>query len=80
MSNTERQRLFRQRHPGYYQRLHANRRAVSDAGIAAMEQEKALSAIAPRVMLMLPAPVETIDIPGMTTIGSAAIPVFVERG
>ena len=36
MSNTERQRLFRERHPGYYQRLHAKRRAATKAAMPAL--------------------------------------------
>jgi len=37
MSNTERQRLFRERHPGYYQRLHAKRRARVKAALPALQ-------------------------------------------
>ena len=67
MSNTERQRLFRERNPGYYGRLHAKRRAK----IAALHAERVSAAqmvAVKREPLMLPAPVETIQIPGMTTI------------
>ncbi|MBC8107759.1 MAG: hypothetical protein H7Z14_14295 [Anaerolineae bacterium] len=66
MSNYERQQLFRERHPGYYQRLHAKRRAAMEARIAAGQALVAQAAT--REPLMLPAPVETIEIPGMTTI------------
>ena len=41
MSNAERQRLFRQRHPGYYQRLHARTRAQAKAGAALILAELA---------------------------------------
>ena len=75
MSNTERQRLFRQRHPGYYKRLHAKRTAAINEGLAI---KAALQAVKP--MLMLPAPVEQIPgfnaLPTMTPIREA---VGVER-
>lgn len=68
MSNTERQRRFRERNPGYYQRLHAKRRAEVQA---LGERRRAIALmLAKPVPLMLPAPVETIEIPGMTTIGT----------
>jgi len=79
MSNAERQREFLRRHPGYYQRYTARRRAVAKA---AREMLPALLAPMPaeaeavaqkRRLLMLPAPVETIQIPGMNTI--EAIPI-----
>src|SRR5688500_4720459 len=70
MSNTERQRQFRERNPGYYQRWHARRRALIKARIAearalaaqplalpAARQPLALPAMP--VRLALPAPVET---------------------
>ena len=68
--NTERQRQFRERNPGYYQRWHARRRAVIKAGLAeararaietlalpAASEPLALPAMP--VRLALPAPVET---------------------
>src|SRR3954453_12308703 len=82
VSNTERQRQFRERHPGYYARLQAQRRAPLKALRAKLEAEKRerfaaeLAALAvKREPLMLPAPVETIEIPGMNTIG--AIPTAI---
>jgi len=73
VSNTERQRQFRERNPGYYTRLRAKRRAEENAIIAAAQ----VMAVKPQP-LMLPAPVETIEIPGMTTIPTVlAVPVFV---
>ncbi len=66
MSNTERQRQFRERNPGYYGRLHRKRNAACNA-FAAMQAARA-AALAqpvpvalpiPAPMLMLPAPVET---------------------
>ena len=65
MSNNERQRLFRERNPGYYGRLHAKRRAAVRALAAARAAAAILVKPAP---VMLPAPVEVIEIPGMTTI------------
>jgi hypothetical protein len=69
MTNTERQRQFRERNPGYYQRLHARRRAKIKAAVAlraAAAQPLALPAAseplalpAMPVRLALPAPVET---------------------
>jgi len=62
-SNAQRQREFRERNPGYYQRLHAKRRADVDARLLATQ---AAAPQASRAPLLLPAPVETIEIPGMT--------------
>jgi hypothetical protein len=69
MTNAERQRRFREEHPGYYQALHAKRRAEVKALIAerALAEVRA-AALALPVRLALPAPVEAILIPGMTTI------------
>lgn len=64
VSNTERQRQFRQRNPGYYGRLHAKSRAESKARVAALlaaAEQAALPepvAIPVKPVLMLPAPVE----------------------
>lgn len=74
MSNTERQRQFRERNPGYYQRLHAKRRAAIKAGLAALrvrEQEQAMAVR--REPLMLPAPAVTIEIPGMNTVPATPV-------
>ena len=82
MSNAERQRRFRENHPGYYARLQAQRRAplkAARAKVMAMLAEAHAAEAAKAVKrepLMLPAPVETIEIPGMTTI--AAIPARAE--
>jgi hypothetical protein len=57
VSNTERQRQFRERNPGYYGRLHRKRQAE----LVAMMQQAQLSAAssaAQAPLLMLPAPVE----------------------
>ena len=60
MSNTERQRRFRERNPGYYKRLHRKRRAAVAALSAAKKAERAAHAAwqaeISRVPLMLPAP------------------------
>lgn len=61
MSNTERQRRFRKRNPGYYQRLHAKRKAAVQALGEKLAREKAYREIIappePRPMpLCLPAP------------------------
>jgi hypothetical protein len=77
-SNTERQRLFRKRNPGYYGRLHARRRSGIKHDLAAAELAAAQQAMAAqREPLMLPAPAVTVEIPGMTTIpATAAIPAL----
>jgi len=65
MSNTERQRRFRERNPGYYQRLHAKRRAAVKAyGEKRRLEQKYRAVIAPPTQLCLPAPdqVSTITI------------------
>lgn len=68
MSNRERQRRFRERHPGYYQRLRARERADYEAMVA----QRAAAAAVQREPLALPAPAVTIDIPGMTSIPAIA--------
>ncbi len=85
MSNIERQRRFRERHPGYYDRYHASRRARIKANGAAMamatetvaEKVQPVALPAMVVRLALPAPVETIVIPGMNTIGQMPVPIVV---
>jgi len=68
MTNTERQRQFRRRHPDYYRLLQAKRRARSKAWLAAYllaqrtEAAEAMAAVQPEP-LALPAPVLTIPIP-----------------
>jgi hypothetical protein len=69
VSNVERQRQFRERNPGYYKRLHAKRRAAVEE-LSAQRLAAAQATVVKREPLMLPAPVETIEIPGMTTIPS----------
>jgi hypothetical protein len=57
MTNTERQRRFRERNPGYYGRLHCKRNAAIKASLAAKAEAKALAtAAAIKPMLALPAP------------------------
>lgn len=68
MSNTERQRRFRERNPGYYGRLHRKRKAAIRAVLEpiwaearskrrAEAQSAAAQAATPPALLMLPAPV-----------------------
>jgi hypothetical protein len=70
MSNTERQRWFRASHPGYYQRLHAKRRAAVREMTAVREFATAFATqmLGVPVHRALPAPVETIAIPGVNAI------------
>ena len=63
-SNTQRQREFRQRNPGYYGRLHRRRQAYA----VALEQQTMAANVAvsvPAPLLMLPAPVQLPLFPGM---------------
>jgi hypothetical protein len=73
MSNTERQRRFRERNPGYYQRLHARARARVKEMVAQRAAIAQLLAVKP-LPLMLPAPVEVPVIPGMNTILATPAP------
>ena len=74
-SNAERQRAFRERNPGYYGRLHAKQRAATKAMLAEMNAAaQAIVTAARREPLMLPAPVEVLEIPGMNAI-PATMPV-----
>lgn len=65
VSNTERQRAFRQRNPGYYGRLHRKRKAellAHRAAVVALEKQRALEAaraLPAKLPLMLPAPGES---------------------
>lgn len=61
VSNTERQRQFRQRNPDYYRLLKAKERAATKARVA--ERLAAQRAAAQPVPLALPAPIMTIPIP-----------------
>ncbi len=83
MTNTERQRAFRRRNPGYYQRLHAERRAAVRALSAqrvAVEQAPAIVTIPlPTWRLALPAPVETLVFPGLQTIEALRVPASQAR-
>jgi hypothetical protein len=65
-SNAERQRDFRRRNPGYYGRLKARHRAkVKALGMQLKGIETILKAYQ-TMPLMLPAPVEQFEIPGIT--------------
>jgi hypothetical protein len=72
VSNTERQRQFRQRNPGYYGRLKAKQRAASKAWVkerlAIAQGVAEILCAYLKTPLMLPAPVDTIELPGITTI------------
>jgi hypothetical protein len=62
-SNTERQREFRERNPGYYGRWHRRRKAKIEAAIHAHAalHAPALALPAP-VQLLLPAPMEQLPL------------------
>src|SRR5687767_10347705 len=88
MSNAERQRKFRESHPGYFRKYHARKRAMAKAVRARMLAEAqaaadaAKAARATRPLLMLPAPVELPVIPGLNSIGAtpaAAAPLPVPQ-
>ena len=84
MSNTERQRQFRERNPGYYGRLHRKRKAELEAMARATVEARVAAAVTVeasvqvtavrREPLMLPAPVVIFEIPGVNAI-PAAMPV-----
>ena len=67
MTTAERQARFLERHPGYYARLRAKRKAKMEAYAAAR-------ALAAARVLALPAPVEMPIIPGMNTIQATPAP------
>jgi len=68
-SNTERQRNFRKRHPGYYGRLHRQRNGQTRVTLVANVAAPALPARAP---LMLPTPVEQMVFADRATIPTLA--------
>src|SRR5687768_6859203 len=85
MSNTERQRKFRQSHPGYFRKYYAPKRAArkrADREIRAMllaqakAEAEAAAAASPAThpLLMLPAPVEVPVIPGLNAIAITPAP------
>lgn len=67
-SNTQRQREFRERNPGYYGRLHRRKRAAIQAEMARIALAAQALAVAPKPLLMLPAPAEVFEIPGVNTL------------
>jgi aryl-alcohol dehydrogenase-like predicted oxidoreductase len=82
MSNGERQRNFQAANPGYDARRKSRERASAKRGAALMKAQMQAEALAEQVqmaaetiqtpatqpLLMLPAPVVTVEIPGITTI------------
>jgi hypothetical protein len=82
MSNAERQRKFQLANPGYDARRKARERASEKRGVEMRKAKLRAEALAHQAqtaaatiripaskpMLMLPAPVVTVEIPGMTTI------------
>lgn len=79
MSNAERQRRFRSRNPGYNRKYNghptaAQRRRAKEACVELLAKAEAhvqhvlRSTLCKPLPLMLPAPVETLAIPGMNTI------------
>jgi hypothetical protein len=63
-ANTERQRRFRERNPGYYGRLHRKRRAATKARLALAEmaraEAKAKISVLAKPQLCLPAPTQDL--------------------
>ena len=70
VSNFERQRQFRERNPGYFNKYNARRRAAAEATRAKIQEEARAMALQGEP-LMLPAPVVTVEIPRMNTIDAA---------
>src|SRR3954447_1010792 len=79
VSNVERQRRFRQRHPDHNRRYKAAQRARVKAYLAPLAAKAAAIAAKPQ-LLALPAPVELPIIPGMNTIEAipSPAPVLIE--
>ena len=87
-TNAERQREFRRRNPDYYRLLQAKRRAPVKAFRAALRAKKSEAARVAEILhayrtmpLMLPAPVEAIEIPGITCLplrDAVRVPELVE--
>lgn len=76
MTNTERQREFRKRNPGYYGRLHRARKAAIVARLEAMKvQQAVVVAVAEpvKVPLMLPAPAIVFEFPGINALPTRSI-------
>jgi hypothetical protein len=78
MSNAERQRQFRERHPGYYARLHARRRAgekaaaeAAGAQLAALSQPPA--AAHPAAAAVTPPPPAPVDFPAPAVTDAAPL-------
>jgi len=67
MSNTERQRRFRERHPHYYRDLHRRRKARIDALLA---EQRAAQASA-----LKPTPALPATVPGL----AIQLPLFADR-
>lgn len=65
-TNAQRQREFRQRNPDYYRILQAKRRAPLKAMKAQRAVIQRMMFELSRMPLMLPAPIEAIEIPGVT--------------
>jgi hypothetical protein len=70
-ANTERQRQFRERNPGYYARVHARRRAAASVPLVQLANI-ALANETRAEPLMLPAPAIMLEIPGMNMLRSSA--------
>lgn len=76
MTNTERQRRFRERHPGYYGRLHRQRKArlqAYSATKALRVKAAALVAEWAKTPLMLPAPAITFEFPGINALPARSV-------
>ena len=88
MSNTERQRQFRERNPGYYGHLHRRRRERVDAPtlhLAAMAVAESPVQVQVTIVqrvkqqLALPAPVEQLEFAGLFAMIESRETVVVER-
>lgn len=76
MSNTERQRQFRERNPGYYGRLHRKRKAEMEAYAAARQTEqRAAVQVTEEVKtpLALPAPAIVFTFEGINAIPTTKV-------
>ena len=75
-SNYERQQDFLARHPGYYQRRYAKRKAATLTQLEQQQLTPATIAVTISVKkepLMLPAPVEPLILPALKTIETLGV-------
>ena len=75
MTSSERQRQFRERNPDYFRTYHAKRAAERKLAFAAMQDAQRVEAIRammfPKMPLMLPAPVVSLEMEALRQFAEA---------